>query len=311
MEKMSWISRRLKESPDPAPLREAQRHLYAAQTSHAQGRRAPEGFPLQRSRRETSSHLLRAERVLDLAGGTRVKPAAGYPPGGGFLMVSGDLTLLIDPHRGGRIVELGDKVSARNLVDGRGGAALTDRLLPEDTSFGGFLADKTREIGGFSRGRYEWKLSRSRSSVRAVLTRAASLPGGGSITCSKTVTIPSSGRVVRVSQKLSVSSSRRRDFLFVTELNLALKDAHVNRSGEAAGVRRFAVVDPAAGLQVSWLLGRSARLWHFPLETGAGFRRVYRGVRLAWAWPVTLGPRRSWETEWKMTIGAPDGVLPA
>lgn len=306
MEKMSWISRRLKLSPDPAPLREAQRHLYAAQTAQAQGRRAPEGFPLQHSRQETSRHLLRAERVLDLADGPRAKAVAGYPSGGGFLLVSGDLTLRMDPHRGGRIAELSDKVAARNLLEG-----LTDRLLPEGASFGDFLGGEAREIGGFSRGRYEWRLSRSRSSVRALLTRISSLPGGGSITCSKTVTIPSSGRALRVSQKLSVSSSRRRNFLFVTELKLALKDAHVNRSGEAAGIRRFAVVDPAAGLQVSWSLVRPARLWHFPLETGAGFQRVYRGVRLAWVWPVALGPRRSWETEWEMTIGAPHGVLPA
>lgn len=322
MEKMLWVSGRLKraqrtaraEAADPASLREAQGHLYAAQTSQARARRVPEGFLFQQARADVYRHLLRAERTLDRLG----RPAPAARGRGGILLASGELTLRVDPRRGGQIVELSDKTAARDLLDVQAGparagrrAALVDHLLPEGAGLESFLREDPRgEARGFSGGRYEARVKRSGRSVQAALTRGGVLPAPASGPIAYTKTVELSGRVVRVRQRLQTRSSRRQGFLFVTEINLGLKDAHVNRTGEAAGIRRFAVVDPAAGLQVSWSFGRPARLWHFPLESGSGLDRVYQGVRLAWVWPVTMGPRRSWEVRWEMSIGAPHDALP-
>ena len=330
MEKMLWVSDRLErtrrtaraDAPDLASLREAQGHLYAAQSGQAQGRRVPDGYRFQQARQDVYRHLLRAERVLDrmerasvLSRGAPGRPAA-YGRGG-LLLISRDLTLLVDPDRGGQIVELSDKVTARNLLDVQAGpvppvrrAALVDHLLPEGTGLDPFLRGRSGEASGFSSGRYEGRVKRSGSSVQAVLMRKGTLPAPGSsaVAYTKTVALSPTARTMRVRQRLRTLSSRRQSFLFATEINLGLKDAHVNRVGEADGIRRFAMVDPAARLQVSWSLGRSARLWYFPLESGSGLDRIYQGVRLAWVWPVRLSPRRTWEIRWEMTIGTPDGA---
>lgn len=336
---MAWVSDRLEraqraararaDAVDPASLREAQGHLYAAQSSEARGRRAPQGFLFQQARQEVYRHLLRAERALDTV--ERSRPASrgapAYPAAPdrrGILLVSGELTLLVDPRRGGQIVELSDKAAARNLLDVQAGpvpslrrAALVDHLLPEATGLDAFLRGESREARGFSDGRYEGGVRRSGSSLQAVLTREGTLPApdGGSVTYTKTITLLSApaqaARTVRVRQRLSARLGPRQGFLFATEVNLGLKDAHVNRVGEARGVRRFAVVDPAARLQVSWSFSRPARLWYFPLELGSGLDRVYQGVRLAWVWPVRFRQRRTWEIRWEMTIGAPRGAAQA
>lgn len=227
------------------------------------------------------------------------------------------MALLIDPLHGGQIVKLSDKESRRNLLDTRTGPAgapgralLVDHLFSGETGLGAFARDEAAEFGDFSGGRYECRLTRSSRSLRADLSRKGISRMGESrlpVTYSKSIELPSAGRLLRVRQALKNSSSRPQAFLFATEMNLGLKDAHVNRTGEAAGIRRFEVVDPSAGLRVSWSLGKPARLWHFPLETGVGMERIYQGVRLAWVWPVQLAPRRSWEVRWEMSIGAPDG----
>lgn len=113
------------------------------------------------------------------------------------------------------------------------------------------------------------------------------------------------GKIIRY--HLTNASGQRLKFLFATQTVLDLKDAHVNRMGEANGVRRFAVVDPIRRLQVSWALSKAARIWYFPLESGQGMRRTYQGVSLSYLWPLTLAPRGSWEVTFRMKVGPPDG----
>ncbi|MBI3318696.1 MAG: DUF1926 domain-containing protein [Candidatus Omnitrophica bacterium] len=115
---------------------------------------------------------------------------------------------------------------------------------------------------------------------------------------SKTFIPTRKGESVSVSYRLTNRSRSMLAFLFGTEVALGLKDAHVNRVGEARGIRRFAVTDPLERLQAGFSLSRPARLWHFPLENSTesarGICRTYRGVSLTFLWPVRLGPRRSW-----------------
>ena len=157
-----------------------------------------------------------------------------------------------------------------------------------------------RESGGLA-GVYAVQVREGKGSVEAVLTKAAA-----GLKVRKTAAL-SSGRRVLFTHRLTNTSGRPMKFLFGTELTLNLKDAHVNRLGEAPGVRRFAVLDPAARLRVSLVFGRPARLWYFPLEAGAGARRVYQGVKLAGVWPVSLPARGSWQLRWELNVEEPDG----
>lgn len=99
-------------------------------------------------------------------------------------------------------------------------------------------------------------------------------------------------------------------FLFGSEMNLNLLDAHFNRLGEAVGVRRFALVDPLARKECTVALSRPARLWYFPVETIRQDRkrteRVYQGVRVTCVWEVRLAPGGTWTVRAEIGSREPD-----
>ena len=128
----------------------------------------------------------------------------------------------------------------------------------------------------------------------------------GRVELKKTLRLTGRGRRLGVRERLSNRSGRRLRFLFASEMNLNLKDAHVNRTGEVAGVRRFSVVDPLTKVKVNFAYGRPARLWCFPRESGSGARRSYQGACLTALWPVDLPPRGAWSVNWQLSLESPD-----
>jgi len=220
---------------------------------------------------------------------------------GQLLLRSGEMTLLMDARRGGRLLEIGDKRAQRNLLSARGQGGLEHLFAPR-TRVRDFAQGKAKEIADLSGGPYEARLEEGKDFVKAVLNRQSQ-----ALTITKSVTLPARGRRILFAHEVANASDRPTEFLFGTEITLNLKDAHVNRTGEVPGVRRFAVLDPAARLQVSWVFDRPAQLWYFPLEAGSGTRRVYQGVKLTGVWPVKLLPKRSWQVRWELKIEEPRG----
>ena len=103
-------------------------------------------------------------------------------------------------------------------------------------------------------------------------------------------------------------ASSPASFCYGTELSMNLKDAHVNRIGEARAVSSFSVVDPASRLQADWTFGRPARLWYFPREAtlstdGQKGERVYQGVSLMPVWDIRLPAKRRWSVRWTLSLG--------
>lgn len=194
-------------------------------------------------------------------------------------------------------------------------AGWIDHLFPAESEVQAFARGAAEEMGDFLNGSYEGKWKSLRDSVHLSLSRSGRIRIEGEdhpMTIKKTLTLPSKGRVLRFTHQLINPSTHPLSFLFGTELNLSLKDAHVNRIGEASGIRRFNVVDPAVRLEALWGFSRPARLWHFPLETVSdserGMERTYQGVSLTFLWPITLEPCGSWAVEWEWRIEAPHGT---
>jgi len=334
-EKLHWIDRRLahvrsgvltrracasRSSQWGSALRQAHRHLYAAQSAKGCFELADPHSPQGKGfRREIYQHLLKAERALDTLE-TRSRTSSCTVQGR-LLLRSKALTVLIDAERGGGVLELSDKVAERNLCDtwvrergvGRQ-AGFMDHALPLNSDVRTFACGRARELGDFKQGRYVGRIVRTRGQLQAVLRRTAPIRLKGarhSVSLTKTIGLTAQGRTLSVAHELINRSSRPISFLFGSQLCLTLKDAHVNRMGEAQGIRRFALVDPAEQLQVSWAFSRAARFWHFPMETtfGATSRRIrsYQGVNLTFLWPIRLAPRGSWKVRSYMAIGEPNG----
>ncbi|MDO8730144.1 MAG: DUF1926 domain-containing protein [Candidatus Omnitrophota bacterium] len=226
-----------------------------------------------------------------------MSPPKAAAPSEQVLLRAKELTLLLDSQQGGRLLELSDRQAQRNLLH----SGWVDHLFAPSTTLRDFSNGRARELENLG-GLYETQVREGKSSVRAVLTKE-----GPGLQVMKTAALSSRGRHVIFTHRLANRSRRPMKFLFASEMVFNLKDAHVNRLGEVPGVRRFAVLDPAARLQVSLAFGRPARLWHFPLEAGSGARRVYQGVKLTGVWPVALPARGSWQLEWELKVEEPGG----
>ena len=224
-------------------------------------------------------------------------PPKADAPSEQILLRAKELTLLLDSRQGGRLLELSDRRAQWNLLH----SGWVDHLFAPPTTLRDFSKGRARELADLG-GVYETQVRERKSSVQVVLSKEVL-----GLQVLKTAALSSRGRRVIFTHRLANRSGRPIKFLFASEMVFNLKDAHVNRLGEAPGVRRFAVLDPAARLQVSLVFGRPARLWHFPLETGSGARRVYQGVKLTGVWPVALPARGSWQLEWELKVEEPGG----
>ncbi len=192
-------------------------------------------------------------------------------------------------------------------------AGLIDHFFASESDPHPFAQGKLEELGDFGEDPYQARVEKRKGSVRAILTRTGSVKSAGirhSVNVTKKVDVNPSDRRLIVSYRLLNLGNRPLTILFGSELNLALKDAHVNRIGQADGIRRFALVDPAERLQIQWAFTREARLWHFPIETVSGsergMERTYQGVSLTFLWLLHIAPRMSWNVHWTMGVESVD-----
>ncbi len=180
-------------------------------------------------------------------------------------------------------------------------AALMDHLLSPLTQVQAFARGAADELGDFLDGAYEGRLKRSSGKVEVVLSRRGRITAEGvssPLTITKRISIQRGSRLIEVAYRVANPTDRTQDLLFGVEWNIGLKDAQVNRIGEADSVRRFEVVDPALRLRISWAFSRTSRLWYFPIETVSdserGVERTYQGASVTYLWPLHLSPRSSW-----------------
>lgn len=232
--------------------------------------------------------------------------------GSRILLRSRRITLGLDLRQGGRLLELSDKSVGRNLLDiqserrggGRPAAPMVYAFRP-GASVRQMARGTACRMKGLFGARWKGKVRRRSGTVQAVIETR------GLIRFRRTIILRADSGTITFAERLENPSRRAVAFLFGAALALNLKDAHVNRVGEAEGLRRFAVVDPAVRMEVQWDFSRPARLWHFPLETRSGpdgTERAYRGVSLTALWAVVLRPKGAWAARWDLTIESPDGI---
>lgn len=326
-EKMDWMSQQVRRAQKVLPLgastarlRQIQTHLYNAQINDTSTRQIQAGSPLRALRRELYRSLLRAERGLDellpdplcLPAGRAA--AVRWPKRSETLLRSPVFTLLVDRARGARITELSDKQAERNLLDTRvrcGGqeseGGWRDHLFPPQANVCG-LSDPPGAEDPLSDARWSVRLEESPKGPAAVFSARA----GRRFEIKKGVRIHRSERKLEFSHRLRNVSSKKTRLLYGTEFNWNLKDAHVNRSGEAEGIRRFCMIDPEAMLQLSFQFSRPARITYFPREKvladgGRAPQRVFEGISLTALWELSLAPNQEWIVNWVLSTGEPNG----
>ena len=192
-------------------------------------------------------------------------------------------------------------------------AALKDHLLAPSAQVQSFARGAAEELGDFLEGEYDGQIKRAGGAVEVVLSRRGevTLDGVSSpLTITKKISIKRGSRLIEVAYRITNPVDRTLDLLFGVEWNVGLKDAQVNRIGEADAIRRFDVADPALRLRVSWAFSRESRLWYFPIETVSdserGVERTYQGASITYLWPLKLSPRSSWGVNGKFCMESAD-----
>lgn len=194
-------------------------------------------------------------------------------------------------------------------------AGLIDHAFGLTSSVQEFASGAAAELGDFVETPYKTRLRRSKNQAAAVFSREGCVRMEG-VDCplqmTKTIALSGKNSTLTVTHQLVNASARRLVFLFGSEMNLALKDAHVNRVGEAQGVQRFSVIDPALEVSVLWSLSQPARLWYFPLETLSdserGLERTYQGVNVTFLWPIDLASNGRWSVMQELTVDSSHAV---
>ncbi len=377
--KMLWLSGciaeakggpRMKTSSAASSLRQAQDHLYMAQSNDAYWHGVFGGLYLKHLRRAVYGHLLEAEKIMDGLHSKRPWVCAEEADFDAdneeeVSLRSKGLTLLADSNRGAQLIELSDKGTGINLIDtlsrkpeayhgklaGKKNpvhasagqkqmplsihdqeqelqpeladllvydrtrrVSLIDHVFSPSASFQNFARGTEPELGDFVEGDYQARVVRGKGNVSAVFTRQGNVflkvGGNSSLTVTKKITLSKNVRGFDVGYRLSNPAGEPKSFLFGSEWNLTLKDAHVNRIGDAQGVSWFSVADPALRLKISWSYTREARLWYFPVETVSdsekGMERNYQGACLAFLWDVHVPARGAWEVRCAVKIESAD-----
>jgi alpha-amylase len=328
--------------PDDPRLRDAQRALWRGQANDAYWHGVFGGCYLPHLRRAVKSALLDAERLeMAAAADTGVSCRREDLNGDGrpeVLVRTPELTVTVQPERGGTVTELGflprtldvaDVFTRRPEVyhtrmpetsvlayDRYRRASLLDGLFP--------AGEPLDPVEPWAAARAALGEARLASRVetegeRARVVMAAERPAGHPVAITKTLEVR--GAAVAVEYRLRWLADEPLDGRWAVQWNLALTagDAFgryfrlpghpgLASRGAAADLAALALVDEWAGVELDLAWSRPGDAGWGPIETVSisegGFERLYQGTAVLLAWPVRLDRDREWDVRLTLTLTA-------
>ncbi len=185
--------------------------------------------------------------------------------------------------------------------------SLIDHFLKDGTKAKDFAVSKYGEAGDFVDGSYKHSVKKSKGSVTVEMSRDGSYyPSAGGavpVRVTKSVSMKPGKAAVDIEYTVTNLGSGELDARFGVEFSYSLKDPHLNRIGEADGVKNICVNDQWYGVKVDLGFSKEASFWYFPIETVSdseqGLERTYQEVALLFHWGLKLAPGGKWDV--KMT----------
>lgn len=182
--------------------------------------------------------------------------------------------------------------------------SLLDHFLKEGTTVRGFAESRYDEAGDFINGEYKYDIRRASGSkgISLGLVRDGSycVANGEAfkLRIAKTVSIKPGRPEIEIDYRITNLEDKESAPWFGIEFNYSLKDPHLNRTGEAGGIKNICVNDQWYGLKMDFGFSDKASLWHFPIETVSdseqGLERTYQELSLLFHWNLRLAPRANW-----------------
>jgi len=199
--------------------------------------------------------------------------------------------------------------------------ALRAHLLPPDATIEQVWRDDQQELGGFGWGEFGWRLERASTAVHLILTRRATLPGGGA-TLERTLAAAAGRRGLAHTMHVRWAGEAPLDAVLDEEWNLgvfgAAEDVVLDSGGERRSLYapvtlpardRIRIEERHSGLAVTFAVSRPADVWALPIFTisnsEGGVEKNFQGTALHLRWPLALRPGEDWtQTTWVDVEGA-------
>ncbi len=190
-------------------------------------------------------------------------------------------------------------------------SSLIDHFLKDGTTVKDFAASKYGEAGDFVDGAYKYSVKKDKSGAAVVvMSRDGNYYGAdgsaNGVRISKTVTLKPNKQAFDVEYALTNTGSREITPRFGVEFSFSLKDPHLNRVGEASGIRNICVNDQWYGVKADFEFSKEASFWYFPIETVSdseqGLERTYQEIAMLFHWGLKLAPGGTWNMKFTENI---------
>lgn len=297
------------------------------------------GFPHLSDRLWSYRRLVEIEGVLSeevhLKGG-QIRIADYLRNGSKSIVMSNKgLTVGIDHRKGGAVFELDFRERALNLlagynhhphvvpgivVPGESRMAFVDHFLPPDVRRAESVGGASTQLGDFLGGRFEYKIKKTKTGVKAVLTRQGALLQGGRncpLNMEKVFALEGDGSGLSFVYQLSNGSLTPYSFTFATEMTFSLLgaaggEAQVELGDSEAhtlgreplwreGIKQLVLTDRRAGVKVQLGLQKEINVWCFPVGDGVGEDTPYQGTTMVISVPVELAGNSAWTLMGKLS----------
>jgi hypothetical protein len=246
------------------------------------------------------------------------------------------LMVCIDHRDGGQVFELDYRIRRMNffagynprthspprvIVAGKSFTSFVDHFLEEKCQRADFMGQTMRRRDEFTEGQFEYKVKKTSSGVKAVLSRQCAVNVDGKnypLGVEKVFGLENDEAALSFVYQLSNHSLTSYSFRFAVELTFALPGAVSQEAYIACGeqilralarssltlenVTKWTLHDSRAGASVHFVLQKPVDVWIFPALRGADAECGYQGTTLVVSSPVSLGENAAWSLMGKMTF---------
>lgn len=245
-----------------------------------------------------------------------------------IIMSNESLKVYCDYKNGGHIFELDYRDRALNLCaaynplphsppdilsPGKSFTSFIDRIHPEETTAADFITGKVRDLGNFADGTFEYKIKKSASGVKTVLSRQGSFERGDKalpLNMEKVFGLEKNSGTLSFVYQLGNHSLTSMGFTFAIELAFTLpgavdrqarllcgKDTHLNIGLECVQLEqatKWSLVDLSAGVRLHFMTQKPLDVFCLPIIGVDHAPDPSCGIRLVLVSRVTLEQSSTW-----------------
>lgn len=333
--KMMDIAEKIKKinnNKDSLPLK---RKLFFVQDINRYLPNDNSGFHHIKDRCWTFNQMIDIERQIlkkDTLTGGQIRIADLLKNGTKSIVLSNkSMQVYIDHKNGGQIFELDFRDRNANICAGhnpkprtppkiicagKSRTAFIDHFLDENCQRTDFISQITKERGDFATGSFDYKVKKTATSIKAILTRQGSITANEKtypLTVEKVFALEKDVSDIYFAYKLSNHSLTSYGFKFAIEMTFALPGAKTHQvefiSGKTTYNRlawdritlenhtKWSIIDNLIGVRLDFITQKPVTIWCYPLTQSS----PYQGTSLIITAPVSLNENDSWSLMGKIS----------